>query len=230
MQQSGSLTISSLTKSTEVPVKDAEGFVYRWETSLIVQGEKIEIGKLGPQDIGALQMAVTPAPKRALQAHVEMLAQIKPMGKSDLKQTARISYLVYDLHEANVSEYVLNEICAEYRRSRETTFFPDHGDFLYACERRMFRYADALDQVYNPRPKEPERPIPRAAQAPRPERKKEIWEDTKGKDWTDEQFRAFVDHHRGWDMEFLKFMLNIHDLTAEEYQNRLIAISETAGV
>lgn len=100
----------------------------------------------------ALETAITPGHRHGIHIALERLAQIKPIGSSEAKQATVISYLTYDLFKDGVSEFVVNELCSEYRKRTTdgiTTdrFFPDSGDFLAAANRRMKLYKSALQAV-----------------------------------------------------------------------------------
>ena len=82
-----------------------------------------------------------------------MLAQIKPIGRSGIKQGIVIGTLVHDLLDAGVSEFVVNELCKEYRQSKDHTFFPDHDDFFHKAKSCMKKYHTIYKTIFpDPKP------------------------------------------------------------------------------
>jgi len=213
MQQRGSLTLSRKTRSIQTPKKDYEGNVYGWETDLEDIGVAVALISATPEEVGALRIATTPGNKKNIHQKLEHLAQIKPIGNSDVKQTAVIGYLVYDLLSYGISDLVVEEICTEYRRTTDKRFFPDHGWFLTAARDRFKSYTLALEQALNPQKPEPER----KTEIKPPEMKKLFWQQKPREEWTDEQVQEFVAKHRSWDNFFLSKMLKICRMDHEEF-------------
>lgn len=152
MQQQGRLTISSGTRGGQVPKKDYDGNIYGWEYDLIPTGQyTAKVIDPTQAERQAIEKTLMPGHKRGIHAALEKLAQIKPIGSSDAKQATVISYLVYDLYQDGISEFVVNELCAEYRKKPvhqpKDRFFPDHGDFLLEANYRMNKYKSVLTAV-----------------------------------------------------------------------------------
>lgn len=224
MQQRGSLTTSSVTKSVSLPVRDDDGNVYRWETGIEVVGQNVTVNGASPAEIAALSQAIIPASRTAIQTHLEHLAQIKPIGASDTKQATVLSYLVYDLHEHKISEFVIAEICKAYRHDPDNRFFPDSGKFLQAAKRRMATFREALDQALNPKTQKPKfvpPPVP-----PKPEIPKKPWDGSKREQWDAATLDAFVQEHKNWQRFVLKALLPVYGWDLEGFEEYL-AISET---
>jgi hypothetical protein len=156
MQQRGSLTISSEVKSISMPLVDFNGDVYGHEFDVIRTGEfKISLNNPSKEEIAALRLACIPGHKMGIQNLLEHLAQIKPIGRSGVKQATVIAFLCCDLVDEGVSEFVVNELCREWRKQTESKFFPDHGDFLASAISRMKEYKAALREAEAPTVKEP---------------------------------------------------------------------------
>jgi hypothetical protein len=137
-------------KPSRTAIKDYEGNVIAWEYDPIDTGEfDVTLIDLTKDEKQALYIATLAGTKMGIQKPLEMLAQIKPIGKSDAKQETVISYLVYDLHKDGISEYVVHELCAKYRRMSEQVFFPNYGDFLDAARRKMKMYKTAYERAVN---------------------------------------------------------------------------------
>jgi len=221
MQQRGSLKISSQTKSVSIPLKDESGNVYGWEAGISVAREIVSVENPSPEEIKALMLAVTPGDKRAIHLHLEILSQIKPIGRSELKQASVISYLVFDLHEKQVSEFVVAELCREHRRNPDHVFFPDHAKFLKAAVDRMQRYVDALSESINPKPKPTPTPKPKIAEARNPDPAPYPWEGKKYSAWDESARAAFLGHTQGWNPEILSHILRVYEITPEEYKTAL---------
>ena len=156
MQQQGRLKISSVSKEGRTPKRDYNGEIYGWEFDLIPTGEFTAKALDPTQDERqALEIAITPGHYLGIQKAIEQLAQIKPIGSSAAKQTTVISYLTYDLHDECVSEFVVQELCKEYRKkpilSEKDRFFPDNGDFLSEANRRMKKYKAAYQAIKEPK-------------------------------------------------------------------------------
>ncbi|MDP9195199.1 MAG: hypothetical protein M3O22_00245 [Pseudomonadota bacterium] len=97
-----------------------------------------------PEEVRALEGATAPGTKQGIHRALEILGQIKPVGKSDVKQSTVIAYLVFDLVDEGVSEFVVNEVCREYRRDPESPFFPNGAEFLKKACQAMKKYQAAL--------------------------------------------------------------------------------------
>lgn len=124
---------------------DYEGNIIRWETDLVENGEVSVLTKnLSAEEIGALKIATAPGSKQGIHKAIEMLAQIKPIGKSEAKQETVISYLVHDLYQEGISDFVVGKLCGEYRRSTDSPFFPQYGEFMDSAKRQMDIYRKAL--------------------------------------------------------------------------------------
>lgn len=141
-----------MNKPGQSPKRDHNGQIYGWEFDLIPTGEfTAQVIDPTQNERQALETAIAPGHKRGIQAALERLAQIKPIGSSDAKQATVISYLTFDLHEDRVSEFVVQELCKEYRKKpvhdQKDRFFPDHGDFLLEANYRMKKYRAALNAL-----------------------------------------------------------------------------------
>lgn len=148
MQRQGRLIFSSVTRESRSPKLDHNGKIYGWEYDLEETGEfEAKITGATDEDRAALAEAIRPGHKRGIQQALEHLAQIKPIGASETKQSTVISYLTYDLHQDGVSEYVVTELCSEFRKSMAHTFFPDYGVFYNAATERMKKYRTAWLRV-----------------------------------------------------------------------------------
>lgn len=148
MQQQGKLTISSVKHEKKIPVRDTDGEIIRWEFDLVDSGKtEISVSDLDLSEIEALKFAASPGHKSGIHAAIERLAQIKPIGRSDVKQAVVISTLVFDLVKMGASEIAVVEVCTEARRSTESDFFPKFGQFLDAVEARMNVYKTAYLQA-----------------------------------------------------------------------------------
>lgn len=147
MQQQGRLTISAETEIRSVPVKDFNGEIYRWEKDYVETGRVIaKVKDITEFEESALSVALIPGEKKAIHAALERLAQIKPIGRSEAKQSSVISYLVHDLLDEEISEFIVNELCRRYRRSTEV-FFPNSGDFFQAAVARKKELKLAVDEI-----------------------------------------------------------------------------------
>ena len=162
MKQRDSSTICSVTGGVSVPQKDANGDIYGWQYESVETGD-YEVALIDPTDeeLEAIGNTVVPGHKRGIQSALERLAQIKPIGRSEVKQSTVIGYLSFDMFEEGISEFVVNELCKEYRQSEENRFFPDSAEFLNKAKRRMKKY-QAIYQAQFPKPE------PEALPAPEP--------------------------------------------------------------
>lgn len=148
MQQQGKLTIYSEKVEKKVPILDTDGEIIRWEFDLVETGKTdISVANLDDFEIQALKFAAFPGHKYGIHREIERLAQIKPIGRSDVKQEVVISTLVFDLVKIGASEIAVVEICTEARKSKESDFFPKYGKFIDAVEARMNVYKTAYLQA-----------------------------------------------------------------------------------
>lgn len=178
MQQRGSLTISAEIKNIQAPKKDFDGKVYGWEFDDAETGNHLAAFAEMPSEseIEAIKLTLTPGGKRAIHAALEGLAQIKPIGRSEVKQSQRIAYLVFDLLDEKISEFVIHELCREYRREKDQVFFPEHGDFFNKAKARMQKYQAVYDALYPPPPPEPKEKPPLTLREKAIAEKKLPWE------------------------------------------------------
>lgn len=218
MKQQGKLQICAATKSVSVPKTDFDGNIYGYEFDVVPCGFTVKTNNLSPDDISALKIATLPAERSAIHKILEHLAQIKPIGRSDVKQSVRISYLVYDLFQEKISEYVLNEISAEYRKNQTQKFFPDHADFLKTAKQRMIAYNLALEDALNPRPPEPQISHERIISSiqPTPEPK---WQNTKFKDWDNETKNDFVEKFKDFDASNILPLLRVVGWNYDDFKS-----------
>jgi hypothetical protein len=177
MQRQGRLTISSETRTGQSAKVDADGKTYGWEFATIETGRYL-VKKNNPtqSDIEALALAIAPGHRHGIQTHLEHLAQIKPIGASNVKQSTVIAYLTRDLCDAGISEFVVSELCEEHRKAKEFRFFPEHGVFFDKAKSRMKKYLTAYEFAIKPeqdpasaapipeapkrQPRDPEAPMP----------------------------------------------------------------------
>lgn len=161
------MTIYSQKETIQIPKIDSEGNVYAWETDIVDTGKfTARVENITPEEKTALEIAITPGSKNAIMGSLETLAQLKPIGRSDLKQAVVISHLVFDLLDFGVSEYVAKQICKEYRRDPSSDFFPNPAKFLEKAKNLMGKYRAAFAAIDSPPP--PEKTITRARHAPKP--------------------------------------------------------------
>jgi hypothetical protein len=129
----------------QVPRKDHDGNIYGWTYDVQETGGFVsKLDNPTAEELAALKQAIAPGSKEGIHSALEILAQIKPIGSSDVKQATRISYLVFDLLDEGVSEFVVHEICRDYRKNAENRFFPDHSEFLEKARLAMNKYRSAL--------------------------------------------------------------------------------------
>lgn len=148
MQQDGSLKICSEKRDTRIPVRDYDGNIYAWEFDTVETGNfLVEIKDITENGLKAIINACTPPNKKGVQMALEYLAQIKPIGSSEAKQMTRISYLVFDLVDAGISEYVVNEVCSFYRKDLDNKFFPEHAEFLSKAKRYQKKYNTVFEKI-----------------------------------------------------------------------------------
>lgn len=148
MQQDGSLKICLEKRDTRIPVRDYDGNIYAWEFDTVETGNfLVEIRDITENGLKAIINACTPPNKKGVQMALEYLAQIKPIGSSEAKQMTRISYLVFDLVEEGISEYVVNEVCSFYRKDLDSKFFPEHSEFLSKAKRYQKKYNTVLEKI-----------------------------------------------------------------------------------
>lgn len=138
--------ISEELRMVSIPKQDWDGNVYDWDYDYQKTGDyKITLKDLTPEDIKTLEAAITPGNKAGIHTALERLSQIKPIGSSQVKQNMVISYLCADLLEIGVSEFVVNEVCRDYRRNTDSKFFPDHTEFLKEAKQLMKKYKTAYE-------------------------------------------------------------------------------------
>lgn len=159
------MTICAETREASIPKWDDNGDIYGWEYGYVETGN-YEVTLVDPTDeeIEAIKNTVLAGHKRGIQNALERLAQIKPIGRSEVKQSTVIGYLSFDLFEEGVSEFVVNELCKEYRQMEEhnpewSAFFPDSGKFFNKAKRRMKKY-QAIYQAQFPKPEPKALPEP----------------------------------------------------------------------
>lgn len=148
------MTVCAVTRQANVAQRDNDGNIYAWEYESVETGEyDVTIVDHTEKDIEAIKNTVTQGHKRGIQSALERLAQIKPIGRSEMKQTTVIGFLSYDLFEEGVSEFVVNELCKEYRQSESSNFFPDTAEFFNKAKRRMKKYIAIYKSLFpNPEP------------------------------------------------------------------------------
>lgn len=133
-----------------IPKKDNEGHTYGWYLDCEETGEyEAMVSAVTPQEIQILSEIIIPGTKLGIHKALEMLAQIKPIGSSEAKQATVLSYLAYDLIDEGISEFVVNEMCKNYRRSTDCRFFPDHSEFFQKAIREMKKYKAAYEAATN---------------------------------------------------------------------------------
>lgn len=152
MQQQGRLTTSSVNRECKSPIRDFDGNIVRWEHDLVPTGDFTSKAKYPTRiERMALETAITPGHRHGIHIALERLAQIKPIGSSEAKQTTVLSYLTYDMVSEGISEFVVSELCSYYRKipvyTESDRFFPDSGDFLERAKSRMKFYKSALQAV-----------------------------------------------------------------------------------
>ena len=145
MQQQGLLTICAVKKSGTKPKLDYNGNIYDQEFYVEETGdfESVIHQDLNENQIQALEITIKKPSKQAIHKAIEHLAQLKPISSSHIKQSTVISYLVYDLIDENISDFVVYEVCKKYRRSTESRFFPDNAEFLKQAKILMKKYKSA---------------------------------------------------------------------------------------
>jgi len=141
MIQQGSLTICAETRAGRKPVLDYDGNPYKWEYTSVETGNyNVAVMDESAIDEEAITEALRPCNKVTAQQTLELLAQIKPIGRSEVRQKTTIAMLVYDLSALKISDIVINEAATEWRRATDSDFFPPHGDFLARCVALMEKY------------------------------------------------------------------------------------------
>ncbi|MGR3219233.1 MAG: hypothetical protein ACUZ8H_05365 [Candidatus Anammoxibacter sp.] len=154
------MTVCAETRGANLPQRDHSGNIYAWEDGSVETGNyEISITDPTDEEIEAIKNTVIAGHKRGIQNALEKLAQIKPIGRSEIKQGTVIGYLSFDLFDERISEYVVNELCKEYRQMNEddteySRFFPDSGIFYNKAKFRMKKY-QAIYKTLFPDP-EPE--------------------------------------------------------------------------
>lgn len=218
MKQRGSLTVCSKTRGISIPKKDFDGNIYGWETDVVKDGFNVVVYDSLPEEIRALELATMAGDRSAIHKILEHLSQIKPIGKSDIKQTTRISYLVYDLVFYKISEFVVEELATEYRRNQNQTFFPDHAEFLNKAIDKMEIYKTALELARNPLPQIESQPKTKEEKMKEAESIPE-WKkcETKWEDWNESVRADFINHHKDWDRTIFKHLVNIYGISVEDF-------------
>ena len=193
MKQRNSLTVCAETRGINIPQKDSRGDIYAWESSSAETGNyKVTVTDPTDEEIEAIKNTVIAGHKRGIQNALERLAQIKPIGRSEIKQGAVIGYLSFDMFDEGISEYVVNELCKEYRQMDEddpaySRFFPDSGVFYNKAKERMKKY-QSIYQALFPKPE----PAPDVL--PKPEKTlKQISVETKKMPWEGFTFESMPD-------------------------------------
>ena len=193
MKQRNSLTVCAETRGINIPQKDSRGDIYAWESSSAETGNyKVTVTDPTDEEIEAIKNTVIAGHKRGIQNALERLAQIKPIGRSEIKQGAVIGYLSFDMFDEGISEYVVNELCKEYRQMDEddpaySRFFPDSGVFYNKAKERMKKYQSIYQALF---PKQ--EPAPDVL--PKPEKTlKQISVETKKMPWEGFTFESMPD-------------------------------------
>ena len=158
MQRQGLLTTCAVKKSGHRPILDKNKNYLGDEFYFEETGEFTTAitDDLSITQVEAIKTTVAKPTKEGVQKALEYLAQLKPIGSSGIKKATVIGFLVYDLLDEGVSEYVVHELCKEYRRSTESRFFPDGAEFLKKAIHRMNKYKSiqtALVEFLNPQEK-----------------------------------------------------------------------------
>lgn len=223
MQRDYRLKISSETRGVEKPMIGHDGEIYGWEYDLEETGHiLVHLKDPTEAEVNALALAVMPGSKDGIHIALERLAQIKPIGKSEVKQATVLSALVYDLHDEGISEYVVNELCREYRRST-AEFFPNSGQFFQSARQRMAGYVAAFEKAADkahdlkPEAKEPE--VRFTVDGEEPAVKK--WPDMSLEERI--EFVARMKSTMVLDDIFYRFLLPVYEVTREDFNTVLEA-------
>lgn len=152
MTQRGSLAICAERKLIQVSKRDKDGYIYDSNFELVHTGKyEIEANNISPDELDIIRQTVIPGSPMCIQSALERLAQIKPIGSSEVKQKTVIAYLSHDLVDEGVSEFVVNECCKEFRKDPDNRFFPDNGVFIKRAKELMGKYAAVIDGIENPK-------------------------------------------------------------------------------
>lgn len=148
-------TVTSF-KTVETPSIDPDtgkqvGF---YNKKIPIGTEYVIDGKPTDDQIAFLRVATTkPETTDGIQKALEMLAKICPISEKKDVDTrhVRIATLTQDLHEENISEFVVNLQCKQYRREAGARFFPDHGDFFSRCDRMQKNFNALYEAIIAPK-------------------------------------------------------------------------------
>ena len=106
-----------------------------------VEGYDVAIADTSPDTIKFVEAAARPASSRHMMSHLIRLAAHKPIGgKND---EMRISIILEDLSIEldGLSEFAVAQCCSEFKKSKESDFFPKTHEFLSRAEMLTDHYA-----------------------------------------------------------------------------------------
>lgn len=115
-------------KSGQRPLKDADGYIYRWEFCLDPDGFELSLDNADPRLIEALQR---PASSQTIVYHFTRLSGTKRNTKGNMGFQVLLEDLSYDLRGR--SEFAIMKACELFRKDT-SPFFPDHSVIIEKVE------------------------------------------------------------------------------------------------
>lgn len=118
-----------ITRSISVPLKDHDGFIYKWDFALETVG--LEILPHGDIDHRLIEAIQRPATSTGAIYHFTRLAATKRNTRGDAGFQVALEDLAYDLRGR--SEWAIMKAC-EFFRAQPSPFFPDHSEIIAKVE------------------------------------------------------------------------------------------------